>query len=180
MPRIFSIFDKIETEAGLITPMRDRPSPENLSAVPQGDYIYVSWDPFLGAISYLVYRSVSPDWMSATLIAEPTQTSYTDMTLIAGQTYYYWVQATLGPGSTSGVTGPVAATAPIPIAPPEEVPAEPIPPPEPTPEPTPTPEPEPGFVPGQNIKRISDVIRKRLEEIQKEKAAGRWPPWGYR
>lgn len=175
MPRIFRIFDEINKA---VTPMGKGggPTPQNLTAVPQENSVYVSWDSVFGAVNYIVYRSFSPDLATATVIANPVQTNYTDVSVTPGQTYYYWVAASPGPSYPEGdATGPVAATVPEPPPePPPEVPVEPPPPPEPPP---PS---EPGFVPGQNLRRISDIVRRRLEEIQKEKAAGRWPPWGYR
>ena len=254
MPRIFPVFDEIEKA---VTPMGKGggPAPQNLTAVPQESNIYVSWDLVYGAVYYIVYRNVSPDFATATVIANPVETSYTDMSITPGQTYYYWVAAS--PGAyypDSDATGPATATVQLPPpAPPENLTAlagdvdiyvswnavtdaasyvlyrnlspdlatalllmnptgtsytdtdvlaghtyyywvaarneagnsdavgpatatlpETVP--EPIPEPTP---PEEGFAPGDNIRRIMEIVRKRLDEIQKDKAAGKWPPWGW-
>lgn len=166
--------------------------------------IVVTWYPPSGGTQkgYYLYRyddAGSPEFKKRLDIPQGG-VSYYENSPTPGVTYEYYVTAfnDYGEGPNAG---PVTAMVPLPPPPepppppppepPPEVPAEPPaeqppepapePAPEPTPEPTPTPSPEPsGFVPGQNLRRISDIVRRRLEEIQKEKAAGRWPPWGYR
>jgi hypothetical protein len=71
------------------------------------------------------------------------------------------------------------SVAPVLPAEPVEPPYEPPYEPEPYEPPADTPT-EPGsFVPGANMRRIVGIVQQRLEEIRKEKAAGRWPPWGW-
>lgn len=141
--------------------IRVAPDPaENLTALAGDTDIYVSWNAVADAASYVLYRNLSSDLSTALLLANPTGTSYTDTDVLAGHTYYYWL-ATRNEVGDSDAVGPASATM-------AQAPT-------PTPEPTPT----PGFVPGDNIKRIVEIVRKRLDEIQKDKAAGKWPPWGW-
>lgn len=142
-----------------------------------------------GQQGYLVYRDDGYTPGNYQLVKDIASSSggvsYYDNYCERGRTYSYLVSAynASGEGPTAGpVSGTLAAPTPPPEPEPPPPEPEPLPVPEPTPlpEPTPTPEPTPGtFVPGQNIRRIVGIVQKRLEEIRKEQAAGRWPPWGY-
>ena len=90
--------------------------PENLTLTPGGNQIGLSWDPSPGATEdYNVYRYASPcsasssansdvaSECSATVIKGKTS-PYTDLSLIAGDTYYYRVTAV----NSSGESAPSA------------------------------------------------------------------------
>ena len=80
-----------------VTLRRVATPPSNLAAVGAYHEARLSWsaaaDPS-GIAGYLVYRSTTPGFVpsAATLIAQPTATTYTDAGLAAG-TYYYSVKA---------------------------------------------------------------------------------------
>ncbi|MDX2109994.1 MAG: hypothetical protein SFY80_07105 [Verrucomicrobiota bacterium] len=60
--------------------------------------ITISWAASSGATSYQLFRSDSNNAAAATQITETAATQYTDASLPAGTTYYYWVKA----GNTAG------------------------------------------------------------------------------
>ncbi|MGB1250742.1 MAG: InlB B-repeat-containing protein [Candidatus Promineifilaceae bacterium] len=59
----------------------------------QEQQIGVSWNPVTGADSYEVYRSTTNSAETHTLIATVNTPAYQDASVVAGQTYYYWVRA---------------------------------------------------------------------------------------
>jgi len=180
MPRIFPVLDDMSGQPRIEKGNSGTP-PSGSPGVPTGLYtqvlddgrIVVTWYPPSEGTQkgYYLYRydDVGSPEFKDRIDAPQGGVSYYHNSPTPGVTYEYYVTAfnDYGEGPNAG---PVTAMVPgLPSGP------------QPTPGPTPTPEPEPsGFVPGQNLRRISDIVRKRLEEIQKEKAAGRWPPWGYR
>ena len=66
-------------------------APDGLSAEQEGAGIALAWDGIETADSYLVYRGASPDLAAATLLGTTEGTSWTDSTVEAGKTYYYFV-----------------------------------------------------------------------------------------
>ena len=80
------------------------------------DHVAVNWTASTGATGYDVYRSTTDDPGTATQInsSAVTTASYSDTTITAGTTYYYWVTA-MDALSTSGdsasATGLCAAVA---------------------------------------------------------------------
>ncbi len=58
------------------------------------DKVVISWNNVSGATSYTIYRGMSDDALSASIIASNVSgTEYNDTTAVAGTTYYYWVKA---------------------------------------------------------------------------------------
>ena len=55
--------------------------------------IFLDWSSVDDAESYRVYRSNTDDLETATQIASPTDTDYTDLAALPGGHYYYWVRA---------------------------------------------------------------------------------------
>jgi len=66
-------------------------APDGLAAEQEGAAIALAWDGVGTADSYRVYRGASPDLAAATLLGTTEGTSWTDSTVEAGRTYYYFV-----------------------------------------------------------------------------------------
>ncbi len=62
------------------------------TGIPTGG-IFVDWSSVANAQSYRVYRSTTDDRSTATEIASPSATDYTDLSVLPGNHYYYWVRA---------------------------------------------------------------------------------------
>jgi hypothetical protein len=54
-------------------------------------YVKVSWDSVSGAVKYILKRSTTESYDSATNLATVTSTSYNDSSAEVGRKYYYWV-----------------------------------------------------------------------------------------
>ncbi|MBI2439774.1 MAG: hypothetical protein HYV35_00195 [Lentisphaerae bacterium] len=97
--------------------------PSAPTGVSAGDGTYtnkvrVTWNASSGATSYEVWRWTSDSSYAASKISspDPTGTSYDDMSVTAGATYYYWVKAVNAAGASGfsasdsgflGVVGPL-------------------------------------------------------------------------
>jgi fibronectin type 3 domain-containing protein len=67
------------------------------------DRVRISWSASSGATSYLIRRGTSPEYNASSPLA-PTGaavSSYEDTTVVPGNTYFYWVLALNGAGSSS-------------------------------------------------------------------------------
>ena len=62
--------------------------------------VHVTWTPSPNATSYEVWRSETTSSAAAAIQGTPTGTSYDDTSAIAGTTYYYWVKAKNGSGTS--------------------------------------------------------------------------------
>jgi fibronectin type 3 domain-containing protein len=92
------------------TPVPPPAAPTGVTATPGHTQITLSWTASPGAATYSVYRGTSPNGEGATAIATGvTATSFTDIGLTDGTTYYYKVTA-VGTGGESGPSGEVSAT----------------------------------------------------------------------
>jgi len=78
------------------------PAPTGLTATPGNAQVLLSWNPAIGAIGYVLERSLTNDGPYSA-VANLTATSYLDTNLTNGTTYFYVVAATnsFGPGSNS-------------------------------------------------------------------------------
>ena len=85
-----------------------------------GGGVEVNWNFVINALSYRVFRSTSNDPATASLIASPTTTSYTDLTGATGTLHYYWVRAHSQSTQLGAPGSPVTATA-IGVSPPSNV-----------------------------------------------------------
>jgi hypothetical protein len=94
------------------------PAPTNLTATAGSALVNLAWTASSGATSYSVYRGLSTGGESTTPIATGVaSTSYKDSGLVDGTTYYYYVTAING-GGTSGPSNEASAM-------PEQVPSYP-------------------------------------------------------
>lgn len=67
----------------------------------QADKVHITWSVSTNATSYKIYRHTSNASASAILMGTSASTAYDDATATQGVTYYYWVKAANGNG-TSG------------------------------------------------------------------------------
>ena len=76
--------------------------------------VTITWNASAGATSYIVDRSLTPNFANSTPIAFVTQNTYMDNTAAGTQTYYYWVRAgtICGQSAPSGPDSGFAATIP--------------------------------------------------------------------
>lgn len=66
----------------------------NLSAIGDpGGGILLNWDSVASAQSYRIFRSTTNDLATASQLASPTATDFTDFTAAPGTVYYYWARA---------------------------------------------------------------------------------------
>ena len=93
------------------------PAPSTLSAMVVGTQINLSWSSVGAAMSYNVYRSTSPGGEGVTpLLTGVTGTTYSDLSVQSGLTYYYQVTSVNGSGESarsveaSAVLTPLAPT----------------------------------------------------------------------
>ncbi|MBX3382889.1 MAG: hypothetical protein KF864_05210 [Phycisphaeraceae bacterium] len=68
-------------------------TPSNLQTNPTCSNIGLTWNSVSGVSNYRVYRNTTNSSGSATQIASPSGTSYTDSSAVAGTTYFYWVRS---------------------------------------------------------------------------------------
>ena len=76
--------------------------PANISAT-DGNYndkIVITWSNVLGAVAYNIYRSETNKANLATLLETLSNNIYTDVTVITGKKYYYWIKATADVGDS--------------------------------------------------------------------------------
>ncbi len=85
-------------------------APGNVTAVGGTNQVIISWDALAGAASYTVKRSASSGGPFSSVASGITDTSYTDTTAGAGQTFYYVVVGQLTLGGDSGQSSTVSAT----------------------------------------------------------------------
>jgi predicted phage tail protein len=69
--------------------------------------VFITWTVSAGADSYQIWRSTSSSSATATYIGNTYLSTYNDTTTVAGTTYYYWVKAANGSG-TSDFSNPDA------------------------------------------------------------------------
>lgn len=75
--------------------------PSGLTAVINGVDIDLDWDDLVGADTYNVYFSITPDFADATLLIDGlTDSNYTHSAPAQGATYSYWVTAVIGGDET--------------------------------------------------------------------------------
>jgi hypothetical protein len=96
------------------TPMPLVPAaPTGLSATASNGQVSLSWNAVAGAASYNLYRGTSPGGEGSTpYLTGLTATSYTDVGLTDGTTYYYTVTA-VNPAGQSGQSSQVSASLPV-------------------------------------------------------------------
>jgi len=73
----------------------------------------LTWDTDTSAVSYSVYRSLT-EGSYALLASALTSTSYTDATVVSGETYYYVASATNAAGEESGYSNVAMGVIPTP------------------------------------------------------------------
>lgn len=81
-------------------------APTNVAAT-DGDYNYkvkITWDGVPDAVQYRIYRSLTNDIESATVMADTAGIYFNDYSVSPGITYYYWVSAR-GTGAESEKAG---------------------------------------------------------------------------
>ncbi len=93
------------------TPICNPEAPKGLKATAGQGQVQLSWDEVVGADTYIVQRATTVDGAYTTLQSGISQTSYTDIGLTNGTTYYYRVQ-TVNSEGTSEASNSVSA-API-------------------------------------------------------------------
>jgi hypothetical protein len=87
-------------------------APTGVTATLRGKRIQVSWQPVPGALTYNVYRATAPVNEGAVPFASGvTTTSYNDVAVTKGTTYYYRVSAVAANGTESNLSAEVSATA---------------------------------------------------------------------
>jgi fibronectin type 3 domain-containing protein len=82
------------------------------------DAVRLTWDAVPGAAQYEVWRSEQNDSARATRLKNVTDAKYEDRAVVAGTTYYYWIKAIGGCGTSifsvedsGSLIAPLAATA---------------------------------------------------------------------
>jgi fibronectin type 3 domain-containing protein len=64
--------------------------------------ITLEWQPVVGVNEYWLYRATNDEFTESTLLAPNiTETTYSDATVIDGQTYYYWVKSNNACGAST-------------------------------------------------------------------------------
>ncbi len=83
----------------------------------RSDYgrLILSWKPQLGVDSYILFRSETPSFSAATVLATTTGTSFADTTVAEGLSYFYWVVAEnwLGRGPEGTVVSGASKVSPV-------------------------------------------------------------------
>lgn len=96
-------------------------APANLQATAGTLLANLSWSASTGAASYTLKRSTTNGSGYVTVASGLTGTSYTDLSLLAGTTYYYVVSAVNASGASANSTQvavtPLVASQPVPAAP---------------------------------------------------------------
>lgn len=64
---------------------------EDLSVVPDAQSVTLTWSATKGAEHYTVYRSANGDLSGATRLVRTGDSSFVDLDVVSGQTYFYWV-----------------------------------------------------------------------------------------
>ncbi len=85
------------------------PTPAGLAATAGNGSAALTWTASTGATGYSIYRGTAPGAEAATAIATATSTTFTDVGLVNGTTYYYKVAASNASG-TSGTSNEASAT----------------------------------------------------------------------
>lgn len=85
-------------------------APDNFRGLPTSAEVALSWDAVAGVDSYTVKRSATIDGVYTNVQAGITDTSFTDTSIINGNSYYYVVTAVDG-GSESSPSLPVGVAA---------------------------------------------------------------------
>lgn len=99
------------------------PPPGNVKAVASGSGINLSWDAVTGAVSYNVYRGLTPGGEGSTPLAtNVTATNFADTNLPGGIPYYYFVTAVNG--NTAPVPAESAPSAEVSATPNNHVPTD--------------------------------------------------------
>ncbi|HEY6879266.1 MAG TPA: family 16 glycosylhydrolase [Polyangiales bacterium] len=103
-------FDDFKLLVARTEPVPEAPSaPTSISASAGDAQVALTWTASVGATNYDIYRSTTPLGQGSTPLTSVTGTSYTDLGLSNGTTYYYRVVARNAVGS-SGFSGEAAAT----------------------------------------------------------------------
>ncbi len=92
------------------------PTPGGFTAGASDGQIALNWNAVPGAASYTVTRSAGPGLPPSVTFAGLAASTFTDLSLTDGQTYYYKVAANSSSGSSSAPSGEVSATPPIPAS----------------------------------------------------------------
>jgi hypothetical protein len=88
------LFDAIDIDSsGELLPLPNINAPLNLTATAINSNIILNWDAVDGADSYSILRSTSSDSIDTILVSNVTNTTYTDINVKPGITYYYVVRA---------------------------------------------------------------------------------------
>lgn len=90
-------------------------APQNLAATPGNAQVSLTWSASSGASSYSVKRATVSGG-PYTVIATPVSTSYVDVTVVNGTTYYYVVSASNAIGESAN-SNEASATPAAPVAP---------------------------------------------------------------
>jgi hypothetical protein len=87
-----------------------RAAPADLEAVGGHGQVRLMWSSFPGAAAYIVKRSTASDGLFVTIATKVAKTTYLDVSVSSGQTYYYMVVAQLIAGGESGHSRQASAT----------------------------------------------------------------------
>jgi fibronectin type 3 domain-containing protein len=98
---------------GMVAP----PPPTGLAAASRSAQVTLSWTASAGAMSYNVFRGLSPGGEATTAIASVATNTYTDTGLTNGTTYYYKVNAVGAMGTSAMSSEMVGRPVAIPPAP---------------------------------------------------------------
>lgn len=89
------------------------PAPESLSGTGTPPYVSLTWNASADAVGYNIYRCVSASCSYEMINTTLNQnTSYTDTTVVQGQTYSYVTTAVNSSGQESGYSNPVEVAVP--------------------------------------------------------------------